>query len=81
MFAAWPATVGAGDTAKGAAFATDWRAFFPDPRLQDLIAAAQSYLQAHQLADVAWRIDVVAVELSARGELQRVDLIENAVQG
>ena len=38
--AAWPATVGAGATAKGAAFATDWRAFFPDPRLQDLIAAA-----------------------------------------
>jgi len=30
----------ASDTGKGAAFATDWRAFFPDPRLQDLIAAA-----------------------------------------
>ena len=38
--AAWPATVGAGDTAKGVAPATDWRAFFPDPRLQGLIAAA-----------------------------------------
>lgn len=38
--AAWPATVGAGETAKGVAFATDWRAFFPDPRLQGLIAAA-----------------------------------------
>jgi putative endonuclease len=48
---------------------------------QHLIAAAQTYLQAHQLADVAWRIDVVAVELSSRGELVRVDVIENAIQG
>lgn len=38
--AAWPVEVGAGDPAKGAALATDWRVFFPDPRLQGLIAAA-----------------------------------------
>ena len=37
---AWPARVGAGDTAPGAAIAADWRAFFTDPRLQTLIAAA-----------------------------------------
>jgi len=46
-----------------------------------LIACAQHYLQEHELADVAWRIDVVAVGLSPRGELLRVDVIENAVQG
>ena len=38
--AVWPATVGAGDTATKAAMPTDWRAFFPDPSLQQLIAAA-----------------------------------------
>ncbi len=39
--AAWPAEkLGGGDTAKSAALPTDWRAFFPDPRLQALIAAA-----------------------------------------
>lgn len=32
--------VGAGDTAPGAAITADWRAFFTDPRLQALIAAA-----------------------------------------
>ena len=48
---------------------------------QHLIAAAQSYLQARALDDVAWRIDLVAVELSPRGELLRVDVIENAVHG
>ncbi|MCK9387927.1 MAG: efflux transporter outer membrane subunit [Sulfuritalea sp.] len=38
----WPtaARVGADGTAKSAAMTTDWRAFFPDPRLQALIAAA-----------------------------------------
>jgi Holliday junction resolvase-like predicted endonuclease len=45
------------------------------------VAAAQTYLQEHQLPDVPWRIDVVAVELSRRGELLRVDVIENAIQG
>jgi len=32
----WPMKLGAGDTA----MPTDWRAFFPDPRLQSLITAA-----------------------------------------
>ncbi len=36
----WPMKVGAGDTAPGAAITADWRAFFTDPRLQALIAAA-----------------------------------------
>ena len=46
-----------------------------------LVASAQSYLQEKQLMDVAWRIDVVAVEFSRPGKLLRVDVIENAVQG
>jgi len=43
----WPMKVpagaehaGAGEIAKSSAIIADWRAFFPDPRLQDLIAAA-----------------------------------------
>jgi putative endonuclease len=46
-----------------------------------LIAAAQAYLQAHALEDRDWRIDVAAVEMTARGELVRVDVIENAIEG
>ena len=46
-----------------------------------LIAAAQAYLQAHSLQDRDWRIDVVAVAMSDRGQLQRVDVIENAIEG
>lgn len=40
---AWPAlrsSLSLGDAAKSAAVLADWRAFFPDPRLQQLIAAA-----------------------------------------
>jgi putative endonuclease len=44
-----------------------------------LIAAAQSYLQAHNIIDADWQIDLVAVEFNAKGQLMRVDLIENAV--
>lgn len=46
-----------------------------------LIAAAQHYLQAHNLTDVPWRIDAVAVDMAPSGALRRVDVIENAVAG
>jgi putative endonuclease len=46
-----------------------------------LIAAAQAYLQAHSLQDRDWRIDVVAVAMSDRGQLERVDVVENAIEG
>ncbi len=46
-----------------------------------LIAAAQHYLEARALGDVAWRIDAVAVGLSLGGLVQRIDVIENAVSG
>lgn len=46
---------------------------------QKLIEVAESYLQEHRLDDVDWRIDVVAIEMDARGKLLRVEVIENAV--
>jgi len=44
-----------------------------------LITAAQTYLQAHDLNDVDWRIDFVGIEIDAKGELLRLEIIENAV--
>ena len=46
-----------------------------------LIAAAQAYLQEHPPENRDWRIDIVAIEMTARGELARVDVIENAIEG
>ena len=45
-----------------------------------LIQVAETYLQQQMLDDVDWRIDVVAVEMDARGHVQRVDVIEHAVE-
>jgi len=43
-----------------------------------LVEVAQTYLQEHSW-DGDWRIDVVAVEMTSRGKLLRVELIKNAV--
>ena len=45
-----------------------------------LIAAAQTYLDEHDAADRDWRIDVVAIEIGARGEVKRCEVIENAIE-
>ena len=42
-------------------------------------ATAAYYQQNHSNLSPLWRIDVVAVELSQKGKLLRIDLIENAV--
>ena len=44
-----------------------------------LRATASRYWQTHNDLPLLWRIDVVAVELNQKGELLRIELIENAV--
>lgn len=46
-----------------------------------LLTIAESYLQAHGLVDVDWRVDLFAIELDAGGRLLRTEQIENAVTG
>lgn len=48
---------------------------------QKLIEVAQTYLQERGSPPLDWRIDVVSVELSRQGTLQRLELIKNAVEG
>lgn len=67
-------------TRRGNRFGTPEDSITPAKRAH-LIAAAQSYLEAHSMQDRDWRIDVAAVEMSARGVLERVDVIENAIEG
>jgi putative endonuclease len=67
-------------TRRGSQFGTPEESITPRKR-QHLLAAAQAYLAEHNLQNVDWRIDVVAVELSASGILLRIDVIENAVTG
>lgn len=48
---------------------------------QKLSSVAQAYLWMHQLEEVDWRIDLIAVELDAAGKLLRCEHVENAVMG
>ncbi len=66
-------------TRRGDQFGTPEESITPSKQAH-LIAAAQTYLQ-EQTLECDWRIDFVAVELSPRGELLRVDVLENAVEG
>ena len=66
-------------TRRGRAFGSPEESITPRKK-QHLIAAAQTYLQTHAAPDADWRIDFVAVEFSAKGELLRVEVIENAIR-
>ena len=48
---------------------------------QKLIEVAQTYLQERESLPLDWRIDVVSVQLSRQGSLERLELIKNAVEG
>lgn len=65
-------------TRRGRRYGTPEDSITPRKRAH-LIAAAQTYLQDHDLNNVNWRIDLVAVELSEIGQLLRVEQLENAV--
>ncbi len=42
---------------------------------------ALAYLQAEALEDSDWRVDVVAVELTASGRIRRLDHYRDALDG
>ena len=48
-------------------------------KMERLRSVASRYRQTHDNLPSLWRIDVVAVELTPKGELSRIKLIENAV--
>ena len=65
-------------TKRGVAFGTPEESITPSKarRLAELIEA---YAQAHPDLPEDLRVDVVAVEMTVRGELVRLDVIKNAV--
>ena len=63
---------------RGNAFGTPEESVTPRKQ-QRLATVARNYLEEKGLSDVAWGIDVVAVEFSPAGVLRRIDLIRDAV--
>ena len=48
-------------------------------KVRRLLELGQRYLLEHDLEDVDWRVDMVAVELNQQGELVRCEHVPNAV--
>ena len=67
-------------TRRGGRFGTP-EEFITARKRAHIIASAQHYLQDHNALEADWRIDAVAIVLSNGGQLQRIDVIENAVAG
>lgn len=44
-----------------------------------LIALTQAYMQDREDLPSSWRIDVMALELGPKGQISRLELIENAI--
>ncbi len=67
-------------TRRGRAYGAPEEALTPR-KAQKLLQLGAQYCYEHELNDVNWRIDLVAVELDTRGLLLRCDHIPNAVLG
>lgn len=65
-------------TKKNTAFGTPEESVTLSKR-EKLVSLANAYLQAYDKPPLAWRIDVVAVELGPNNRVSRLEHIENAV--
>ena len=46
-----------------------------------LIKLAEQYGQSHDNLPETWRIDVVAIKMGSSGKIDRIEIIENAIDG
>ena len=66
-------------TRRGQGYGAPEEALTPH-KAQKLLQLGRQYVSDHDLEDVSWRIDLVAVELDARGRLLRCEHIPHAVR-
>jgi putative endonuclease len=50
-------------------------------KMERLRTVAAHYGQNHDNLPASWRIDVVAIQMDSKGQVSRIELIENAVEG
>ena len=48
-------------------------------KLSHMIASAEAYLQEHPEFEGGWQIDVIAIQVSRRGEFPEIRFFENAI--
>ncbi len=67
-------------TRRGVSYGLPEEAVTP-AKQRKLIAAAQTYLEAHGCAAASWRVDVVAIALTRAGMLEEVRIYRHAISG
>ncbi|HIE37583.1 MAG TPA: YraN family protein [Anaerolineales bacterium] len=67
-------------TRRGERFGTPEESLTPAKQAR-MVAVAEHYLAEHELGEVDWRLDLVAVEMDPGGRLMRVEMLENVVEG
>jgi putative endonuclease len=67
-------------TRRGADYGLPEEAVTP-AKQRKLVAAAQTYLEANNIADASWRVDVVAIALTGEGKLEEVRIYRHAISG
>ncbi len=65
-------------TRRGRSFGSPEESITPKKE-QRLIATAETYTQSRAGLPEQWRIDLVAVDVDGRGDITRIELMENAV--
>ena len=67
-------------TRRGNAYGLPEEAVTPRKQ-QKIVQVATYYLDLHTCSERAWRVDVVAVQLSASGRFEEIRVYQHAVQG
>ena len=67
-------------TRTGSAFGTPEESLTRDKQ-DRMVSVAEHYLADHNLGDVDYQLDLVAVEVDHAGDIVRVDLLENVIEG
>jgi putative endonuclease len=67
-------------TRRGNAYGLPEEAVTPRKQ-QKIVQVASYYLDLHACSERSWRIDVVAVQLSASGRFEEIRVYQHAVQG
>jgi putative endonuclease len=65
-------------TKKGRNFGSPEESITPT-KMEHLRNTAAYYRQSHDSLPDSWRIDVIAIEMNSRGQVARIEQIENAV--
>ncbi|MBU0494764.1 MAG: YraN family protein [Chloroflexi bacterium] len=65
---------------RGSAYGTPEESITP-AKARQLVALAWAYLQEHELERANWRIDVVALTMSADGRVLHLNHIKHAIMG